>query len=447
MARTCPSCASDLHTVAAGPVTLDGCDSCGGIWFDAGEPQRIAEQGAMRMAAIDRSFKPSRAPSVGVPKQCPACAQPLQRSPIPGSGVEADRCARCGGLWLEHGALTRIAQHLRREAVASPLTEPAVTGPCPFCGAAVSPGARYCSLCISSLTGPVEPLPPVKIEPYAARPILWIASAPVVLLVLYLVLRLFDATWFLYLVGPAIIAACIVGAFHEWAEGGYMREASEFARHRRFSFGSNLTASDLVERFRNIGILLELSLPEQAGLQLSGGGQGTYRNQYVMERTTRTEMIAAFTLSHVVGTGRNFYYGQKPAAVIECQEWQFPATIIRPRLLARAAASVEAWIGLESSVDSEAFKRQFSVQGDDPAFARRLLTPKLKRQMLEAGSYALELRGPTVAAATLSERAPGVIAAPLAGYVAALTLARAASEAAKTALAADEERGHIPWEP
>lgn len=38
----CPKCGFDLHTVKFGPLDVDTCFNCHGVWLDAGELEQIA---------------------------------------------------------------------------------------------------------------------------------------------------------------------------------------------------------------------------------------------------------------------------------------------------------------------------------------------------------------------------------------------------------------------
>mgnify|MGYP006277037371 CR=1 FL=1 len=40
-ARKCPRCSDDMQDRLFGGVTLDRCDTCGGLWFDGGELQTV----------------------------------------------------------------------------------------------------------------------------------------------------------------------------------------------------------------------------------------------------------------------------------------------------------------------------------------------------------------------------------------------------------------------
>ncbi|MBI2299195.1 MAG: zf-TFIIB domain-containing protein [Armatimonadetes bacterium] len=43
--RECPACGGPLRPWPPGGVTVDGCDQCGGVWFDGHELQAVAQRG------------------------------------------------------------------------------------------------------------------------------------------------------------------------------------------------------------------------------------------------------------------------------------------------------------------------------------------------------------------------------------------------------------------
>ncbi|MFN7133338.1 MAG: zf-TFIIB domain-containing protein, partial [Myxococcales bacterium] len=62
--RRCPSCGATLNRLTVAEVELDGCQSCGGIWLDRDELQRLGNvPGAL--AAASREFVRGQLPVVG----------------------------------------------------------------------------------------------------------------------------------------------------------------------------------------------------------------------------------------------------------------------------------------------------------------------------------------------------------------------------------------------
>jgi Zn-finger nucleic acid-binding protein len=111
-------------------LTLDGCDRCGGWWFDGGETLMAAEvqrsglagserlrQYQVRMAAGSMACHQcsslmrrnlSHCPSCGWANviDCPKCDVPMERQ-VHGSLV-IDRCNQCHGLWLDRVELSLL---------------------------------------------------------------------------------------------------------------------------------------------------------------------------------------------------------------------------------------------------------------------------------------------------------------------------------------------------
>ena len=59
MGRKCPRCDSGLVDREFGSVTLDGCTSCGGIWFDMEELTKLTRDRATGLMEVERAFQPA----------------------------------------------------------------------------------------------------------------------------------------------------------------------------------------------------------------------------------------------------------------------------------------------------------------------------------------------------------------------------------------------------
>ncbi|XXF79530.1 zf-TFIIB domain-containing protein [Myxococcaceae bacterium GXIMD 01537] len=57
----CPKCGLDLQTLKRGDVEIESCFNCHGVWLDAGELERLVEQGGEHsgkvMGAVLNLFK------------------------------------------------------------------------------------------------------------------------------------------------------------------------------------------------------------------------------------------------------------------------------------------------------------------------------------------------------------------------------------------------------
>jgi Zn-finger nucleic acid-binding protein len=117
MSLKCPRCAKDLRQVKVGPVALDLCDACEGVWFDQGEMGRILDMGvqAAAVSGLQKSFETSvnleEKPGAGK-LHCPKCSQKLSRY-FYGvtSKVLVDGCTAGCGLWIDDGEIRKIFEY------------------------------------------------------------------------------------------------------------------------------------------------------------------------------------------------------------------------------------------------------------------------------------------------------------------------------------------------
>jgi uncharacterized protein len=56
----CPKCGQELSTEQCGPVEIDVCPSCKGVWLDAGELGKIVEDSGGFFHSVLRVFRGSR---------------------------------------------------------------------------------------------------------------------------------------------------------------------------------------------------------------------------------------------------------------------------------------------------------------------------------------------------------------------------------------------------
>ena len=113
--KDCPHCRQSLKDFELQGEALQACESCGGFWFDPGELPRLVESAFGNLAELDAVFRGrgDRAARPG-PAVCPNCSgQPLSEVPVDREvDLRAVGCATCGGVWLDHGQLTRLQKHL-----------------------------------------------------------------------------------------------------------------------------------------------------------------------------------------------------------------------------------------------------------------------------------------------------------------------------------------------
>ncbi|MBI4130308.1 zf-TFIIB domain-containing protein [Candidatus Roizmanbacteria bacterium] len=107
----CPNCNSvlhskQIHTVAAGSIEVDVCESCGGVFFDAGEINRISEAAAEKLGQVQHVPLRTKKGS----GNCPRCGASLSR--YWGESVPNDvyilRCPECRGTFLPSKELMKF---------------------------------------------------------------------------------------------------------------------------------------------------------------------------------------------------------------------------------------------------------------------------------------------------------------------------------------------------
>lgn len=118
----CPRDRTRLRTrTYEGDVHADICPSCGGVWLESAELERVQETlehdyaGELGgIAAVAQAYEMARQkarPDIA----CPRCAEPLSPSEYGYcSRILIDACRRCGGHWLDAGEIQALEQFFER---------------------------------------------------------------------------------------------------------------------------------------------------------------------------------------------------------------------------------------------------------------------------------------------------------------------------------------------
>lgn len=169
----CPKCTSEklVETAALGEIKVDGCPSCSGIWFEAGELEALVKrsQANADLALIDPK---------SVPLECPACANKMSRGGLVNPLLLVDKCEACGGVWLDANELALLKKLLgiaegpsgvSVERAAAPEAAPAPKGT----GAAAIAGGLAILLGLSGLSYEIyQYLNPAAAETGAFSPLM-----------------------------------------------------------------------------------------------------------------------------------------------------------------------------------------------------------------------------------------------------------------------------------
>lgn len=101
----CPKCGKGLslkkiHTTKTGSIEADYCKSCGGIFFDKGEVNRVSHETAHDLAEQAPGHVDTSEPGTG---ECPKCGADLKQyfgESVP-NDVHVLRCPECSGTWFD----------------------------------------------------------------------------------------------------------------------------------------------------------------------------------------------------------------------------------------------------------------------------------------------------------------------------------------------------------
>ncbi len=111
----CPACSSQLSRVSTAGIELDICsEACGGVWFDAGELEKLecADDNTPR-----NILRPLRNQNVAVDRMkkrsCPKCEGVMMNKVVSDAyyDVEIDACSQCSGIWLDMGEWEELRKH------------------------------------------------------------------------------------------------------------------------------------------------------------------------------------------------------------------------------------------------------------------------------------------------------------------------------------------------
>ena len=99
----CPKCAAPMEQVKFGSTAVDRCESCGGLWFDRGEKERLAAMTGTE--ALDaKSAEGDHTPGDVTKMKCPRCRGPMVTTEDPEKpGIEFEMCQGGCGTFFDAG--------------------------------------------------------------------------------------------------------------------------------------------------------------------------------------------------------------------------------------------------------------------------------------------------------------------------------------------------------
>ncbi len=108
----CPKCDGSLGEQTFGGVSVDRCDKCHGIWFDANEVRALVAHAQARPDDVPKTKTSAVAEALDAALgTCPRCGESLLR--VESLAIESlhyDQCMSCRGAWLDAGELAQIVK-------------------------------------------------------------------------------------------------------------------------------------------------------------------------------------------------------------------------------------------------------------------------------------------------------------------------------------------------
>jgi Zn-finger nucleic acid-binding protein len=122
MNLTCVKCTSVLDKARVGDVEVDLCPSCGGLWLDHGEIERLGRGKSDDLTRLRSALSGTDQPDAAsdTTTSCPAC--PGQLKEVDLGPVHIEYCNKCHGIFLDKGELDEAVQAVSGSTVRQVLT-------------------------------------------------------------------------------------------------------------------------------------------------------------------------------------------------------------------------------------------------------------------------------------------------------------------------------------
>jgi Zn-finger nucleic acid-binding protein len=127
----CPVCKKDMFVVEYKQIELDYCQSCKGVWFDAGELELLLEVGGLKASrqSLGDVMHLLEAHTSEKKSRCPICAKNMKKVGIGSeTGVIIDACIQNDGLWFDAGEVASLVKIIAERSTVKKETESEIMG-------------------------------------------------------------------------------------------------------------------------------------------------------------------------------------------------------------------------------------------------------------------------------------------------------------------------------
>jgi Zn-finger nucleic acid-binding protein len=123
--RSCPKCETELKPKAIGPVEVDECEMCKGVWFDKDELRQAKDVTDSDLNWMDFEIwkHEDRFKSKGTKINCPVCKTETVAIDYGSTAIEVDYCPSCQGIWLDEDEFKKIIESLESDLVSKSFSE------------------------------------------------------------------------------------------------------------------------------------------------------------------------------------------------------------------------------------------------------------------------------------------------------------------------------------
>jgi Zn-finger nucleic acid-binding protein len=123
--KQCPKCHLTMMLKSIGPVTIDECGKCEGVWFDKDELRQSEDVADKDFDWMDFEIwkHADQFSAKSSSLKCPVCKTPLHAIHYGETQITIDYCPACKGTWLDKGEFKKIVKALEDQLLTQPFSE------------------------------------------------------------------------------------------------------------------------------------------------------------------------------------------------------------------------------------------------------------------------------------------------------------------------------------